>query len=181
MKPKIIYFLLIFLTLFSCKEPEARRPKSKSTTNFYKEVIAKNKQLIKQETRFIENIIKLDTASVYKPSANGFWYTYITKIEENRSKATSEDVVEIDFDVTDLKGNVIYPKQKRTYKIDKEDFIPAIEDGIKLMKLGETITFVIPSYRAYGVTGDENKIKPNQAIKSTVTLININSNIKNEN
>jgi FKBP-type peptidyl-prolyl cis-trans isomerase len=42
------------------------------------------------------------------------------------------------------------------------------------MKIGETITFVLPSYNAYGITGDNNKIGLNQSIKSTVTLININ-------
>ena len=67
-------------------------------------------------------------------------------------------------------------KQEKSYKIDKEDFIPALQDGIKLMKIGETITFVIPSYRAFGVTGDGNKIEVNQTIKSTVTLIDIKSN-----
>jgi len=41
------------------------------------------------------------------------------------------------------------------------------------MKVGETITFVIPSYSAFGITGDGNKIGINQSIKSTVTLINI--------
>jgi len=42
------------------------------------------------------------------------------------------------------------------------------------MKVGEIITFVIPSYTAFGISGDGNKIGINQSIKSTVTLININ-------
>jgi FKBP-type peptidyl-prolyl cis-trans isomerase FkpA len=41
------------------------------------------------------------------------------------------------------------------------------------MKIGEIITFVIPSYNAFGVSGDGNKIGVNQTIKSTVTLLNI--------
>ena len=65
---------------------------------------------------------------------------------------------------------------KRFYKVDKEDFIPALQDGIKLMKKGETIIFVIPSYRAFGVSGDGNKIGINQPIKSTVKLIDIKTN-----
>mgnify|MGYP006000872543 FL=1 len=44
------------------------------------------------------------------------------------------------------------------------------------MKIGETITFVIPSYRAFGLVGDENKIGINQTIKSTVTLKSIKQN-----
>lgn len=181
MKRNFIYFLFTFFLFFSCKEPEVRRPKQKSTTNFYKEVIEKNKQLIAQETTFIQNYIAKDTIVNYKTATKGYWYGYLTKVEENLPTATSEDIVEIDFNITDLEGSMLYPNQKRKYKIDKEDFIPALEDGIKLMKAGETITFVIPSYRGFGVTGDGNKIKPNQTIKSTVTLINIKSNLNNEN
>jgi FKBP-type peptidyl-prolyl cis-trans isomerase len=59
------------------------------------------------------------------------------------------------------------------YRIDKEDFIFALQLGIKLMKVGETIIFVIPSYNAFGISGDGEKIGINQSIKSTVTLLNI--------
>ena len=62
----------------------------------------------------------------------------------------------------------------KKYIIDKEDFISGLQKGIKLMKIGETVTFVIPSYSAFGIAGDGNKIGINQSIKSKVTLININ-------
>ena len=39
--------------------------------------------------------------------------------------------------------------------------------------MGETIIFVIPSYNAFGISGDGNRIGINQSIKSTVTLISI--------
>ncbi len=57
--------------------------------------------------------------------------------------------------------------------VDKEDFISGIQKGIKLMKVGETIIFVIPSYNAFGISGDGNKIGINKTIKSKVTLLNI--------
>ncbi len=41
------------------------------------------------------------------------------------------------------------------------------------MKTGETIKFIIPSFNAYDVVGDENKIGINKSIISIVTLINI--------
>ena len=41
------------------------------------------------------------------------------------------------------------------------------------MKVGETIIFVIPSYNAFGISGDANKIGINKTIKSKVTLLNI--------
>ncbi|CAM1333766.1 gliding motility-associated peptidyl-prolyl isomerase GldI [Tenacibaculum aestuariivivum] len=173
MRFNINYLILFFLILVSCKEPQARRPKKQGTTNFYKDVIAKNKKMNALEKKRLENWISKDTVTKYKVSENGFWYTYKVKDSVNAPKVTTENTVLLSFDVSDINGNIIYKKQKRTYKVDKEDFIPALQDGIKLMKKGEIITFVIPSYRAFGVTGDGNKITVNQPIKSTVTLIEI--------
>jgi len=86
------------------------------------------------------------------------------------------DEVTFEYNITDLEGNVIYSKEElgiMKYRIDKEDFIFALQLGIKLMKVGETIIFVIPSYNAFGISGDGEKIGINQSIKSTVTLLNI--------
>jgi FKBP-type peptidyl-prolyl cis-trans isomerase len=41
------------------------------------------------------------------------------------------------------------------------------------MKIGETIKFIIPSFNAYDIVGDGNKIGINKSIISIVTLINI--------
>ena len=173
MKFNIVFFILVVLSITSCKQPEARRPKKQGTVNFYKEVIAKNKKLNAIEKERLENFISKDTIHKYIASESGFWYTYVVKDTLNTVKPKSEDLVLLSYDVSDILGNIIYDKQEKSYKVDKEDFIPALQDGIKLMKKGETITFVIPSYRAFGVVGDGNKIVVNQPIKSTVTLIEI--------
>ena len=173
MKFKIVFFSVILLGVVSCKEPEARRPKKQGTTNFYKEVIAKNKKLNSLEKKRLENWILKDTVHKYKLSESGFWYTYHVKDSVNSVNPKIAEEVLISYNISDLNGNIIYDKKEKNYKIDKEDFIPALQDGIKLMKKGETITFVIPSYRAFGVTGDGNKINGNQSIQSTVTLIEI--------
>jgi FKBP-type peptidyl-prolyl cis-trans isomerase FkpA len=61
----------------------------------------------------------------------------------------------------------------KNYVVDKQDFISGIQKGIKLMKVGETIIFVIPSYNAFGISGDGNKIGMNKTIISRVTLLKI--------
>ncbi len=173
---KVFVFLMIS-TLFSCSENQARRPKKQGTTNFYKEVIAKNKKLNALEKKRLEKWISKDTLTKYEVSKSGFWYTYLVKDSINNPvknpKPTPENTVVFSFDISDINGNIIYQKEERSYKIDKEDFIPALQDGIKLMKKGEIVTFVIPSYRAFGVVGDGNKITVNQPIKSTVALLEI--------
>lgn len=178
MKHNTVLFLCV-LFLFSCKEQEARRPIVQKTATIFSETIEQNKKLIALENNVIENYLAQDSTKQYKVATNGFWYSYVTKKETKSPTPKIGDVVEIAYDLTDLYGNVFYTKEElgiKNYKIDKEDFIPGLQEGIKLMKKGETITFIIPSYRAFGLVGDEHRIGINQTLKSTVTLISIKQN-----
>ena len=54
--------------------------------------------------------------------------------------------------------------------MDQEELFSGLREGLKLMKAGETITFLFPSYNAYGYYGDENRIGANIPIKCEVTV-----------
>ena len=171
--------LIGFVLLFSCKEQEARKPIVQKTSTILSETIAQKKKLIALENTIIEEYIAKDFTKQYNVASYGFWYVYENEIKSELRTPKMGDVVELSYNITDLYGNVFYSKEElgiKKYAIDKEDFIPGLQEGIKLMKTGETIIFVIPSYRAYGLVGDENKIGINQTIKCTVTLISIKQN-----
>jgi gliding motility-associated peptidyl-prolyl isomerase len=182
MRCKLIFSAFLGL-LFSCTTQEPRRPVSQKTATIISETIEQNKKLIALENEFIENYIAQDTIHAYQIATNGFWYYYNLKDEIKSVFPKFGDVVEIAYNIQDVYGNEIYSKKAlgvKSYAIDKESFIAGLQEGLKLMKVGETMTFLIPSYRAYGFIGDGHKIKSNQTIKSTVTLLNI-KNSKNEN
>ena len=170
-------FLLSFIFLLGCSKIEPRRPVNpKPSTTIYKEVIEDSKKINKAEDEMLKELIKKDTLLNFKQSSQGFWYAYNNQIQENLPTPKLGDEVVIEYQISDLKDTIIYSKKElgqKTYKIDKEDFISGLQKGIKLMKTGETITFVIPFYNAFGVLGDGNKIGINQSIKITVTLIKI--------
>ena len=175
MKNKTLFFFTILC--FGCSKITPRKPISpKPSTTLVNEIITESKLLNKIEDEKILQLIKKDSTKNYLVSPNGFWYTYDTKIAGDLKTPKTGDEVSFVYNITDLNDSIIYSKEVlgvKNYIIDKEDFISAIQKGIKLMKTGETITFVIPSYNAFGVSGDGNKIGINQSIKSTVTLINI--------
>jgi FKBP-type peptidyl-prolyl cis-trans isomerase FkpA len=175
---KYSFLFLLMLLGFSCTKIQPRKPiNPKPSTSLYFQAMQENKILNKIEEDKILKLIKNDSTKTYKQSPNGFWYTYINKVEENLAMPKEGDEAVITYNITDLNDVIIYAKEElgvKNYKVDKEDFISGLQKGIKLMKIGETITFVLPSYTAFGITGDDNKIGINQSIKSTVTLININ-------
>jgi gliding motility-associated peptidyl-prolyl isomerase len=172
------YLFLVLVFFFSCSKIVPRKPiNPKPSTTLYNETIKEFIALNKVEDDKILKIIKNDSSKVYLQSSNGFWYTYIKKNEESLLTPKAGDEVTIEYNITDLNDSILYSKEDlgiKKYKIDKEDFISGLQKGIKLMKIGETITFVIPSYSAFGISGDGNKIGMNQSIKSSVKLININ-------
>ncbi|MCG1037604.1 gliding motility-associated peptidyl-prolyl isomerase GldI [Polaribacter sargassicola] len=174
---KIKFVIIVSFFILGCTKTTPRKPiNPKISTTILKETVAETKRLNKKEEQKILNLIALDSTKKYSISSNGFWYTYINKVEENTPLPKLGDTVELQYNITDLEGNVIYSTEElgiKEYKVDKEDFISALQVGIKLMKVGETITFVIPSYNAFGISGDRDRIGINQSIKSTVTLINI--------
>jgi gliding motility-associated peptidyl-prolyl isomerase len=170
-------FFFVFLLFACCRQQEARRPiNPKPSTTIIKTMVEESKVLNEIENKKIENYIKQDPKTVYINSASGFWYTYLHKIEEDVPSPKFEELAIISYDIKDLSRETIYSSEElglKNYIVDRSDFIPALQQGIKLMKIGEVVTFVIPSYRAYGISGDGNKIGINQSIISTVKLINI--------
>jgi FKBP-type peptidyl-prolyl cis-trans isomerase len=60
----------------------------------------------------------------------------------------------------------------QVYKIDQsnQDLISGFREGLKLMKEGETITVLLPSHKAYGYYGFEDKIGSNVSIRATINL-----------
>ena len=94
------------------------------------------------------------------------------------------DDVTFTYDIKHLDGETILSETEngiQNYKVDQTNqaLISGIRDGIKLMKAGETITFLFPSHKAYGYYGIENKLGTNVPVQSTVTLKSINSTENN--
>ncbi|CAI8435850.1 MAG: Uncharacterised protein [Polaribacter sejongensis] len=176
---KIKFLIFTSFLYFGCSKVQPRRPINPiPSSTILKETIKKSIRLNALDDEKILAVIQQDSTKTYQVSPNGFWYTYLHKNEAATATPKTGDVVSFQYNITDLQGVVIYNKDQtgiKTYQVDKEDFIAALQVGIKLMKIGETITFVIPSYNAFGILGDGKKIGIHQSIKSTVTLININN------
>ena len=164
MKNRILQLILVFSFVFTaCKDEYSG----------YEDGIYADMETNKGK---IINYIKKDTFHDYIRSPYGFWYRYIIKDPKNSISPKKGDLVQISYEISDLKDQIIYSKQLngiKDYKVDEEDFIPGIQQGLKLMKIGETIKFIIPSFNAYDIVGDGNKIGINKSIISIVTLINI--------
>jgi gliding motility-associated peptidyl-prolyl isomerase len=150
-----------------------------------KESIERNKKLIANEEKLIDEIIKKDTLKEYIASSKGYWYKYETKISEALPHPKRGDIAYFDYEIRDLVNQIIYTQAElkpQEYFVDKENIMMGLRDGIKLMKKGEKVTFLFPSHMGFGYHGDNNKIGSNKPLICTVTLNDIKpDSIKTDN
>jgi len=184
---KIVFLGIIFISIISCAQKEARKPISIRSGTFLKESVERNKALIAKEEATIQNYIKQDSIHTYLASPNGFWYFYNEKAIQETYFPKKGDTLVYELNTTKIAGATIYTKEEvgiQEYVVDKQKVIPGLRYGLQLMKKGETITFLFPSHIAYGYHGDTKKIGTNIPIQSTITLLDIkkdNKNLETEN
>ncbi len=175
------YIIIAFSAIVtgSCSPPIARRPISVSTGASIKQSLRLNEEIQKREEYHIKNLIKKDSLHHYLNSGNGFWYFYTKKDTLESPKPKFGDQVNFTYNIKQLNGAIIYPKEKfynQNYRIDKEELFFGMREGLKLLKAGESATFIFPSHLAFGFYGDLEKIGHNIPIISEVT---VNSIFKN--
>ena len=171
--------LLVVLSacfLWSCEQnQEARRPLSQASGSFMKKSIERNKKLVASEDDRIQAVIKKNAGIEFLASKKGYWYHFSKRNMQDTLTPKKGDVAFYDYEVKDLKGNIIYTKeetQPQTYYVDKQNIMMGLRDGIKLMRKKETFVFLFPSHMGYGYHGDNKKIGTNIPLLCTVTLRN---------
>lgn len=172
----IVPFLLLGIMITSCSQQQARRPVSHSSGTFMKESVERNKKLVANEETQIDSIIKSNPQIKYIASDKGYWYHYDMEVTTDSIRPKRGDVAFFDYEIKDLKGNIIYSKAElkpQVYYVDKQNIMMGLRDGIKLMNEGEKVTFLFPSHMGFGYHGDNNRIGTNQPLICTVILNDI--------
>lgn len=176
---KLIILILFGGLVLGCKSPEARQPISTSSGSFIKESAERNIKLYEKEHLLISKIIESHPEHEYIASESGFWYFYNTKVELDTITADFGDVINFNYNIKDLNGNEIYTFDEistQNYAMDQEELFTGLREGLKLMKTGETVTFLFPSQKAFGYYGDTKKIGTNIPLMCQVTVNSITQN-----
>jgi gliding motility-associated peptidyl-prolyl isomerase len=136
------------------------------------ESVELNKKLNDIEENAFLKLMKLDSLSTYHNSSNGFWYTYINSTS-NKYLPKFGDKLLYTYSVFNLDHEIIYSFEnigEKSYVVDQQEIEEGLRNGLKLMKEGEVVTFLFPSYKMFGYLGDQNKISPNQPLIYKVQL-----------
>ena len=184
MSRSICISLSILFAMLSCKSPEARRPIQSNSGSFITKSIERNKAIFEKEKLQITQLLDANKDQPYHSSETGFWYYYNLKDTIQTKTPELGDHVTFSYDIKKLDGTAVLSKDEigiQNCIVDKtnQELISGIRDGLKLMKQGETITFLFPSYKAFGYYGIDNKLGTNVPVQCTVTLNKINQTNEN--
>jgi len=176
---KQLMLIALVLGFISCGGPEPRRP-VKVKSGSLNSSVERNKKLLALEEGIIQKIIESDSLHQYLNSNTGTRYYYDIAIEGITNTPVPDDLVTMSYNVVTFTNDTLYSMQDIgvfKYKVDKQELFPGLRNSVKLLKEGESATFLFPSSLAYGYHGDENKIGINVPFKSTISLFKIEKQV----
>ena len=167
---KIIVPLFLCFFLISCIKHSPQLPSNKGIVRDENAVslLAINQNLAKKEDVFLKKFA-LQKDKAFKRSEMGFWYKIVQT--GNGSKIKDSVNCEISCRLLSLKGKVLQKDVKKII-IGKKQVVVGLEEGLKLMNKGDSATFIIPWYLAYGMKGDEPLIPPYTSIIYEIKVFN---------
>jgi len=150
---------LLSLLIYSCNNEEKSQPKRSIDKDKVAKILAKmNKEYIDVENQQIDDYLDRRNWNFTKTKSGLRYHIYKEGVGQS---PVSGSTVSIEYDISLIRGEVIYSSKElgaKVFVVDKSEEPSGLHEAIKLMKVGGKAMFVIPSYLAYGLLGDENKI-----------------------
>lgn len=156
-----ITVLCVYL-LVSCStdNQEINKEQKNSFTKEERMRISQNslQNLIKKEQKQIKNYIARSGVEFTKTSTGCYFYKSITSHQGD--SLNYGDVVTIRYSLSLLSGKSLKDSIAERIKVSQNDKENGFQECLSLCKRGETATFIIPSYMAYGFSGNDEDIPP---------------------
>ena len=168
---------IIFIACEGAKNSNTKRDEQFYPQEDMKEaLIKKNKEMMLQEMGMIEKYVKDKKLKMTK-TATGVFYS--VQKEGQGEKLKMLDDVQLNFRMSELDGTYIYSSDSSgvlDFTLGKSDEPSGLQEGILQLNEGAQAVFIIPSFLAYGITGDGNKIKGRETLIYQIEIIKVKHN-----
>jgi FKBP-type peptidyl-prolyl cis-trans isomerase len=173
------WFFVLLLALFvlsGCKEEEKQVRKPVITQKQIQEpMMVYNKEMMAVEDQQIDDYLKRRNWD-FQRTETGLRY-YIMD-EGFGLKPLPGQTVQLKYKVSLIRGEEIYNSEvdgPKVFVVDKSEEVSGLHQMVQLMKLGATAKVVVPSYLAYGIPGDGEKVPRKATLFYEITLEEISN------
>ena len=172
---RIFFSSLFFFPLFfSCGNDTAPKlPPPPDPAKVKQALEQVNKYEVQKESDEINQYIIHQGWNMQK---TGTGLRYIILEKGKGKQPVSGDIVKVNYKISLLDGTECYSSEKdgaKEFKVEGDNVESGLHEAALLMHTGDKAKFVLPSYMANGLTGDENKIPPMAAIVVDLELLEV--------
>lgn len=171
---QLVIFLIITLGLMSCSnKKDGGKTKKLNQDQVTEKLLEANKAAVEFENNQIDKLID---SSGWKmdETATGLRYEIIEK--GSGPKTETGKIARFEYEIKLISGEIIYSSKQsgpKEFRIGSGGVESGLEEGILLLSEGDKARFVIPSFLAHGLSGDQDKIPPKATLIYTIKLIDL--------
>lgn len=166
--------IAVLFFLSSCGNEAVPDKKEQLDPKEYKQVLEKvNKYEVAKESDEINQYIAHHNWNMKK---TGTGLRYIITEKGKGSQPKSGDFVYVNYKISLLDGTVCYSSEKdgvKDFKVEGDNVESGLHEAVMLMHVGDKAKFILPSYMANGLQGDNDKIPPMSAILVDLELLEV--------
>ena len=160
------------IVIASCSSTPA--PIKKADPSQFKQSLEKvNKYEVEKESDEINQYIIHHDWQMQK-TGTGLRYLFLSKGKGKQPQ--SGDFVKVNYKISLLDGTECYSSDKdgaKEFKVEGEDIESGLHEAVLLMHIGDKAKFILPSYMAHGMHGDDEKIPPLSSIVVDLELLEV--------
>ncbi len=175
MKNQIVVILLLALFTQSCTDSHRKQQQVQNiqSKGFQDKLIEANKMYVKRETDEIDQYVNHHGWQMIK---TGTGLRYMITSKGNGEQAKEGQRAKLNFKISLLDGTLCYSSDStgaKEFTIGQDHVETGLHEGIQYLHVGDKATFILPSYLAYGLVGDGNKIPSKASVLYQVELLSV--------
>ncbi len=166
------FIFLVLCFAIACTN-ENRKMKEVTYDSLREPLINANKLSVQRESDEIDQYIKFKKWNMLT-TGTGVRYMIYKRGDGDSAKAGK--VAKINYKISLLDGTLCYSSEKngaRTFLIGEDHIESGIHEAITYMRVGDKAIVVLPSYMAFGLSGDDAKIPPKVSLVYDIELISL--------
>lgn len=161
------------LALFLGCGGDGRVPAVQRTMPSQEDMIKENQAAVKLEGRDIDRYV---TRHGYSVRRTGRGICYQILHDEPGPTARPDQWATVNYRVQLLNGDTAYHTEKgkpETFLIEMDDVESGLHEAIQLLSPGDSALVIIPSYRAHGLIGDQDRIPMRSTVVYHIGLVKL--------